>query len=90
MLQAVFNKFAERTQCLHELVGPTSNKHTKKNRTEKNITASIETETRIFEWMTKHQDVFDALKEALNTVPVLSYPDFSREFILETDTSLKV
>ena len=41
-----------------------------------------------FEWMMKHQEAFDALKEALSIAPVLGYSSFTREFILETDASL--
>ena len=81
------DKFAEKARCLHELVGPTSNKH-RKARAKKEATTVIQTEPTIFEWTTKHQEVFDALKEALSTAPVLGYPDFSREFILEIDASL--
>ena len=40
------------------------------------------------EWIMKHQEAFDALKEALSTATVLGYPDFTREFILKTDASL--
>ena len=81
------NKFAKKAQCLHELVSPTSNKH-KKARARKEATTVTQTEPRIFEWMMKHQEAFDALKEALSTAPVLGYLDFSREFILEIDASL--
>ena len=84
------DKFAEKARCLHELVGPTSNKHRKARakREENNPTTVTQTEQKIFEWTTKNQEVFDALKEALSTAPVLGYPDFSREFILEIDASL--
>ena len=39
--------------------------------------------------MIEHQVVFDVLKETLCTAPVLGYPNFTREFILETNASLK-
>ena len=44
---------------------------------------------RKFEWIIKEEEAFDALKEALSTATVLGYPDFSQEFILETDAYLK-
>ena len=69
-------------------MGPTSNKQKKKARAKKSAATIKETRQRIFKWMMKHQDAFGALKEAFSTAPVLGYPHFSREFILETDVSL--
>ena len=84
-------KFAKIPQCLHELVGPTSNKHKKARGQRKGkLAASIEiTEPREHKWMPEHQQAFDALKEALVTTPVLGYPDFNRKFMLETNASLQ-
>ena len=42
-----------------------------------------------FVWASEHQKVFNVLKVALTTAPVLGYPNFNREFILETDASLR-
>ena len=42
-----------------------------------------------FQWTPEHQESFEKLKEALITALVLSYPDCSKPFILETDASLK-
>ena len=40
------------------------------------------------EWMIKHQEVFDALVKALSTAPILGFPNFFKEFTLETHASL--
>ena len=42
-----------------------------------------------FQWTPACQEGFNQLKKALTEAPVLAYPDYSKPFILETDTSLK-
>ena len=42
-----------------------------------------------FQWTPACQEGFNQLKKALMEAPVLAYPDYSKQFILETDTSLK-
>ena len=40
-----------------------------------------------FDWSPDCQQAFDRLKRLLTTAPVMTLPDFEREFLLETDAS---
>ena len=41
-----------------------------------------------FEWNSSCQEAFQCLKGKLTQAPVLYYPDFDKDFILETDASI--
>ena len=40
-----------------------------------------------FRWNSATDNAFAALKKAMTSVPVLTLPDFTRPFLIETDTS---
>ena len=74
--------FAAISKCLHELVGLTHIKKSKKPKTET-------TENGNFQWRDEHQKAFNLLKAHLTSTPVLGYLDFSHPFNLEMDASLQ-
>ena len=41
----------------------------------------------VMHWSEAHSAAFHKLKEALTSAPILCYPDFEKEFILDTDAS---
>jgi hypothetical protein len=41
-----------------------------------------------FKWREAAQQAFEVIKKAMVKVPVLSMPDFQKDFILETDAAM--
>ena len=50
---------------------------------------SLTSKGAVFKWTNQCQKAFDDLKDSLVSAPILTYPDFSKSFSLETDASAK-
>ena len=81
--------FACMGKCLHQLIGPANVKKIKGKKKEVTALRLPEQGKYPFIWMSEHQVAFGTIKTVLMTAPVLGYLDFTKEFILETDASLK-
>ena len=90
--QRFIPKFAQIAQCLHELVGPTSTK-TKKLKVKRKKNQLLQISQMSKENLKGHLNINRHLmkrwKEAFLIAPVLGYPDFKREFMLETNATLQ-
>ena len=69
--------FSKISRPLSELLPPTSTKKDKKK-------VKVE-----WQWTETHQQIFEDLKKALTSAPILAYPDFTQPFELHTDASTK-
>ncbi len=52
-----------------------------------NLSTNSQRKIKKFLWTTDCQEAFDSLKSKLTEAPILSYPNFSEPFILDTDAS---
>lgn len=75
--------FSSLAAPLHPLVGGTHVSSKKARR------YSSQTHSQTFQWTEEAEKAFGDLKKVLMTTPVLSYPRFGKEFVLEADASLK-
>ena len=78
-------QFTKWASPLHKLIRPVP---TKKKCVGRKITPLLQN-LPPFQWSSACQESFEKLKEAVITMLVLSYLDYSKPFILEMDASLK-